>query len=124
MDTVVTILDAVRVALGGLICTLGLIFLLGGAIGMLRFPDFYTRLHAASVAEATGAAVFAAGLAVMAPDLGMAVRLLLLGALVVALGPVFSHVLASSAHAGGLAPIAGQYTAPRPGGGRPRDRTP
>ncbi len=115
MDAAVTILDAFRIALGGMICALALAFLLGGAIGMLRFPDFYTRLHAAGVADATGAAMFAVGLAVMAPDIGVAVRLLLLGALIVALGPVFSHLLASSAHAGGLAPIAGQYTAPRPG---------
>jgi multicomponent Na+:H+ antiporter subunit G len=115
MDAAVTVLDGVRVALGGLVCGLGLVFLLGGAIGMLRFPDLYTRLHAANVADGTGAAVFAAGLALMAPDIGMAVRLLLLAALVVALGPVFTHLLASSAHAGGLAPIAGPYVAPRPG---------
>lgn len=25
----------------------GLLFFLGGAVGMIRFPDFYTRLHAA-----------------------------------------------------------------------------
>ena len=25
----------------------GLIFFLGAAIGLLRFPDFYTRMHAA-----------------------------------------------------------------------------
>ncbi len=29
-----------------LIC-LGLLFFLGGAIGIIRFPDFYTRMHAA-----------------------------------------------------------------------------
>lgn len=109
------LLDSVRVALGGAVCGLGLVFMLGGAIGMLRFPDFYTRLHGANVADSAGAAVFALGLAVMAPDIGIAVRLVLMVALIVALGPVFTHLLASSAHAGGLAPIAGQYVAPRPG---------
>jgi multicomponent Na+:H+ antiporter subunit G len=113
-----------RAAVGGVICGLGLVLLLGGAIGMLRFPDFYTRLHAASVADASGAAVFALGLATMAPDVGMAVRLLLLAALIVALGPVLTHLLASSAHSGGLAPIAGQYTAPRPGYLRSQDFSP
>ena len=103
------LLESVRIALGGAVCGIGLVFLLGGAIGMLRFPDFYTRLHGANVADATGAAVFALGLALMAPDIEIAVRLVLLAALIVALGPVFTHLLASSAHAGGLAPIAGQH---------------
>ena len=32
----------------GVICgILGLIFFLGSAVGMVRFPDFYTRMHAA-----------------------------------------------------------------------------
>ena len=26
---------------------LGLVFFLGAAVGMVRFPDFYTRMHAA-----------------------------------------------------------------------------
>jgi multicomponent Na+:H+ antiporter subunit G len=117
------LLDALRAGVGGLIAAIGLGFMLGGAIGLLRYPDFYTRLHAVSVADGVGAACFVLGLAVMAPDLGMALRLLLLAALIVALGPVLAHLLASSAHAGGLAPIAGRYTTPRPGPPR-RQETP
>jgi multicomponent Na+:H+ antiporter subunit G len=113
-----TVLDVMRVGAGGLVAALGLAFILGGAIGLLRFPDFYTRLHAASVSDGVGAALFAIGLAIMAPDPAIAVRLLLLAGLIVALGPVLTHLLASSAHAGGLAPIAGRYTAPRPGAPR------
>ena len=34
------------------VCLLGgAIFLLIGAIGVLRFPDFYTRLHAVSICD-------------------------------------------------------------------------
>lgn len=108
---------------GGLVCAWALAFLLGGALGALRLPDFYTRLHAASVADASGAAVFVIGLAIMAPDLGMALRLLLLAALIAGLGPVFTHLLASSAHAGGLAPITG-HTSARPRRGRSQDASP
>jgi multicomponent Na+:H+ antiporter subunit G len=114
-----TFLDVLRMGLGGLIVVAGLGLILGGVVGLLRFPDFYTRLHAASVSDGAGAAIFALGLAVMAPDAAMAVRLMLFAALAVALGPVFTHMLASSAHAGGLAPIAGRYSAPRPGARRP-----
>jgi len=114
-----TLLSAVRAGLGGLIATIGLVFILGGVIGQLRFPDLYTRLHGASVADATGAAIFVIGLAAMTPDVGLALRLLLLAALIVALGPVMAHLIGSGAHAGGLAPIAGRFTTPRPGARRP-----
>ena len=116
-------LTLVRLGAGGLIAVVGLVLILGGTLGLLRFPDFYTRLHAVAVSDAPGAAIFLIGLAIMAPDGAMALRLLLLAALIVALAPVFSHLLASAAHAGGLAPIAGRYASPRPGAPRP-DRTP
>jgi multicomponent Na+:H+ antiporter subunit G len=119
-----TLLDAVRAGLGGLIAGIGLGLVLGGAIGMLRFPDLYTRLHAASVSDAAGAAIFVTGLAVMAPDFASAVRLALLAGLIVAVGPVLTHAVASSAHAGGLAPIAGRYTSPRPGAPRRQEPAP
>lgn len=43
MDIVVTML---------LIC--GLIFFVGGAVGIIRFPDFYTRLHPAGKLDTIG----------------------------------------------------------------------
>lgn len=111
-------LTLVRVGIGALVAVAGLVFVLGGALGLLRFPDLYTRLHGASVSDAPGAALFVAGLAIMAPDLGIALRLGLLAVLIVALAPVLAHLLGAAAHSGGLAPIAGRYTAPRPGAKR------
>jgi multicomponent Na+:H+ antiporter subunit G len=40
----------------------GAIFLLIGAIGVLRFPDFYTRLHAVSICDTLGAGLILLGL--------------------------------------------------------------
>ncbi len=111
----IDILTLVRTGAGAIVAILGLVLIFGGTLGLLRFPDFYTRLHGASASDAPGAALVLAGLALMAPDGAMAVRLLLLAALVVVLGPVVSHALASAAHAGGLAPLSGRYQAPRPG---------
>jgi multicomponent Na+:H+ antiporter subunit G len=112
------ILTLVRSGLGALVIAVGLAFMAGGAIGLLRFPDFYTRLHAARVTDAVGATILLIGLAVIAPDGAMALRLLLLAALTAALGPTLSHLAANAAHAAGLAPLAGKYTAPRPGARR------
>lgn len=111
-------LDFVRMAAGGALIALGLAFIIGGAIGGLRFPDFYTRLHAARAADGVGAAVFLAGLAVLSGDAGIALRLLVLGVLIVALAPIIGHLSANAAHVGGLAPLVGRYKAPRPGAER------
>ena len=107
--------DLARLGLGGLLATVGIAFLCGGAIGVLRFPDFYTRIHAASVIAGVGACLVIAALAVTAADLALALRLGLLGALIAVLNPTLTHVAASAAHAAGLAPLAGRYTVPRPG---------
>lgn len=115
------VLDLVRDGVGTLLLAVGLVFMLGGAIGLLRFPDFYTRLHAAGVSDAVGGVILLLGLAVIASEWGIALRLLLLAALIVALAPTVAQLAANAAHAAGLAPLAGRYTAPRPGPRREED---
>lgn len=109
------VFGAARLVLSGLVVAAGLLLIAGGALGLLRFPDLYTRLHAANVADVVGSVVVVVGLAIAAPDGAIAVRLLLLAVLIAALGPVLIHLVAQSAHAAGLSPIAGRYAAPRPG---------
>jgi multicomponent Na+:H+ antiporter subunit G len=113
-----TVLEAIRSIVGGLFALVGLLFIAGGTIGFLRFPDFYTRLHASGVADGVGAVIVIAGLAVLASDWALVARLLLLACLVIALGPTLSQLAANAAHAAGLAPLAGRYAAPRPGAPR------
>lgn len=115
------VLDAARQGLGGVIVFAGLIFVVGGAIGFLRFPDFFTRLHATSTADGLGGALVALGLALAAPSIEIALKLGLLAALIAALAPTLAHVAASAAHAAGLAPLVGPYTAPRPGAAARRE---
>jgi len=112
------VLEIVRLGLSGVVVAIGLVLIAGGALGLLRFPDLYTRIHAANVADVVGSVVVVLGLVIAAPDWGIAVRLLLLAALFMALGPTLSHLVAQAAHAAGLAPIAGRYAAPRPGATR------
>lgn len=108
-------LEAALSLLGGLVIAVGLALMAGGTLGLLRFPDIYTRVHAVRVADGPGAVIFVLGLAVVSGDAEVALRLVLLAALVAALGPTLAHLTANAAHAGGVAPIAGAYTAPRPG---------
>lgn len=109
------VLEFARLGVSGIVIAVGLLLMAGGALGLLRFPDLYTRLHASNVADVVGSVVIVLGLAIAAPDWAVAVRLLLLAALMMALGPTLTHLVAQAAHAAGLAPIAGRYAAPRPG---------
>ena len=110
-----SILEWARLGVSGVLILAGLMFVLGGALGLLRFPDFYTRLHAVGVSDGVGAVLVLAGLAVASWDVRIAVKLGLLAALLMAAGPVISQVCANAAHAAGLAPLSGPYVAPRPG---------
>lgn len=111
----VTLTDLVRFAMGGVFAVIGLAIMAGGMLGILRFPDFYTRLHAQNASNSVGAVLLTIGLAAVAPDWRIALKLVVLGVLVAAVAPAVAHFAANAAHAAGLAPIAGAYRAPRPG---------
>lgn len=112
----VTLTDLVRFAMGGVFAVIGLAIMAGGMLGILRFPDFYTRLHAQNASSSVGAVLLTIGLAAAAPpDWRIALKLVVLGVLVAAVAPAVAHFAANAAHAAGLAPIAGAYRAPRPG---------
>ena len=109
------LVEAARLSLSGALVGLGIVFMAGGAIGALRFPDFYTRLHAAGVSDAVGGVLLIVGLALANWDPHIVFKLALFGALISASAPTIAHLAANAAHAGGLSPLAGVYTAPRPG---------
>jgi multicomponent Na+:H+ antiporter subunit G len=75
---------------------LGLFFVVTGAFGLLRLPDVFTRIHAASVIDTVGVGFVFAGLALQA-GLGLvALKLLILFALFLFTTPVTAHALAQA----------------------------
>jgi multicomponent Na+:H+ antiporter subunit G len=80
-------------------------FCIVGAIGMLRMPDVYTRIHAASVIETLGAGLILIGLVLQAGFTLVAVKLLMLGALIFLSSPTATHALARAAMEGAVAPV-------------------
>jgi multicomponent Na+:H+ antiporter subunit G len=75
----------------------GGIFLLVGAIGVLRFPDFYTRLHAVSVCDTMGAGLVLVGLMLQGGLSLVTVKLLLIFYFMIFTGPTAVHALAEAA---------------------------
>ena len=82
---------------------LGLVFFLGTAVGMVRFPDFYTRMHAAGKGDTLSTMLMLAGFGlVMMEDFSLGSWLLLLKILGIVLfifitTPTSSHALMRAA---------------------------
>ena len=83
----------------------GAIFLLVGAIGALRFPDFYTRLHAVSVCDTMGAGLVLVGLMLQGGLSLVTVKLLLMFYFMIFTGPTAVHALAEAAMQSRLKPL-------------------
>ena len=83
----------------------GSFFCVVGGIGLLRMPDFYTRIHAASVTEPLGPGLLLLGLLLQAGPTLIAAKLVALGLLVFFASPTAAHALASAAMTRGLAPL-------------------
>lgn len=98
--TPVEILAMALLALGGLFCVIG-------AVGLLRMPDFYTRMHAASVIETLGAGLVIAGLMLLAGLTLATAKLAILGLLIFFASPTATHALAKAAHERGIVPVLG-----------------
>ena len=83
----------------------GGLLIIVGAVGMLRFPDLYTRMHAASVTDTGGAGLVLLGLMLQGGLSLVTVKLVLVLWFLLFTGPVASHVLAKAALHGKLEPI-------------------
>jgi multicomponent Na+:H+ antiporter subunit G len=98
MDLLLTVASWILLLAGGIFCIIG-------AVGLLRMPDFYTRMHAASVIETLGAGLILLGLMLQAGLTLVAVKLLFLGLLIFFASPTATHALARAAMAHGLEPL-------------------
>jgi multicomponent Na+:H+ antiporter subunit G len=83
-----------------------------GAVGLFRFPDFFTRLHAASITDTLCAGLIVLGLMLQATDLMMVIKLLLILLILTYTSPTAAHALAKSALHSGLKPLLGKEAVP------------
>lgn len=92
----------------------GGLFMLTGALGILRMPDFYTRLHAAGMTDTMGSAFILAGLILQGGWTLTPVRLGLILLFLYFTGPVATHALANAAYRAGLRPQLAENKEPPP----------
>ena len=83
---------------------IGLFFLIVAAVGMVRFPDVYTRSHAVAMTDSLGAFFLLAGLALNQGFTVNLIRILVVLALLYLLNPVISHATIRAALRSGVKP--------------------
>lgn len=86
----------------------GSVFVLIGGIGLIRLPDFYTRIHAAGITDTMGAWLILIGLMFTAGWTLITVKLFMLLFFLAATSPLASHALAKAALMRGLEPMLGR----------------
>jgi len=91
----------------GLLVIVGAFFTLFAAMGVLRFPDLYSRMHAASKAGVFGSGLILVGLALFAQDHAIVARAILAILFLILTTPVSAHLLAKAAYAAGHRPWEG-----------------
>ncbi len=102
-----SLLEATREALAVALGIAGAFFFLVGTLGMLRFPDFYSRTHAATKCDTVGAGSVLLALALLRAPEPDALKLLALGGLILLSSPTAAHALARAAYRTGLEPLTG-----------------
>jgi multicomponent Na+:H+ antiporter subunit G len=92
-------------ALSWFFLLVGGFFVVVGTIGLVRLPDFYTRLHAVGITDTLGAGLMLVGLALQAGFTLIAVKLILIALFLLVTSPTAAHALAKAALHGKLVPL-------------------
>ena len=82
----------------------GSFFICVGMVGIVRMPDLFTRMHAASVTDTLGAGLLFAGFMLQAGFTLVTVKLVFILALLFFTGPVITHALSQTAFHAGILP--------------------
>ena len=97
MDTLMNLSSILFLLIGSFLCV-------SGGVGILRFPDFYTRMHAVGVTDTLATAMILIGLMLQNPDGLVVVKLIIILLMTLLISPTASHALAKAAMHNDLKP--------------------
>jgi len=98
----------------------GLVFFSGGCVGILRLPDFYTRLHAAGKLDTLGSLLMMLGLALYCAlplsltDVLTALKLMMIVVFIFLSSPTATHSIVDAGLRAGLEPWSREDTGGTP----------
>lgn len=102
-----SVLDLLVEAASWALILSGSFFVLAGSVGIVRFPDFWSRLHAASITDSAGMILLFSGMALQAGLSLVTVKLVIIGVFLFLTGPTSTHAAANAALVSGLRPREG-----------------
>lgn len=82
----------------------GTFFFITATLGLLRFPDIYTRLHAAAKGDTLGAGLILLGLAIQAGFRIEAIKILIMVCFMFLTSPVAAHAISRAVYFTGIKP--------------------
>lgn len=88
--------------LAGVLMLGGTLFMFVAAVGLLRLPDLYTRMHAVTKAGTLGIGLVLLSAAVSFTDLSVAARALVALLFVLFTAPVSAHMIGRAGYLGGV----------------------
>jgi len=100
MSGVLDVLSWACLLVGGAFCIVG-------AIGLLRMPDFYTRVHAASITDTIGFGLLLLGMMLQAGLSLVTAKLAIIGLLIFFVSPAATHALVKAGMTRGVKPLLG-----------------
>jgi multicomponent Na+:H+ antiporter subunit G len=82
----------------------GSFFLIVGALGVVRFPDFYTRMHAAGKCDTLGQSLILLGLIIHEGLSFISIKMLFIIIFIFIANPTATHAVAKAAYIAGVEP--------------------
>ncbi len=98
IESIASVISAICLLFGSFLC-------ISGGIGILRFPDFYTRMHAVGVTDTLAAGLILIGLMLQLPELIVVIKLMMILLMTLFINPTASHALIKAAINNGLLPV-------------------
>jgi len=94
----------VRTIISGVLLAIGCFFVVVASIGIVRFPDFYSRMHPAGKTDSLGLAMVLISLMIYEGFSLVSVKLLFIIIFIFVANPTATHALANAAFGSGVKP--------------------
>jgi len=98
-------MELVRDILAWVLILGGCFFTIVGAIGLVRLPDVYTRVHSAGLVDTVGAGLILLGLTLYGGFTIVTIKLLLILAFIFFTSPTSSNAFANAVYSAGIKPL-------------------
>jgi multicomponent Na+:H+ antiporter subunit G len=89
--------------IGYILIVAGILFNIFGCVGLVRFPDVYNRLQAATKCVTLGTVLLLTGVAVASGTGALAAKAIVCAVFILATSPTAAHAIAKGAYASGVA---------------------